>query len=59
LKLLDAVSKNTQMSSFMEIRQVGVKLFHMDREAGGWGDGHTENMTLIVAFWKFVKVCED
>ena len=57
--MLDGVSKNNQMSSFVETRQVGVKLFHMDRETGGWGDGHTEKMTLIVAFGKFVKVRED
>jgi len=34
LNFLDGFSKNTQMSNFMKIRQVGAKLFRADRRNG-------------------------
>jgi hypothetical protein len=43
--------KNTQLSNFMKIRPVGVELFHADART----DGHTDMMSLIIAFRNFVK----
>jgi hypothetical protein len=42
LNFLDRGSKNTQISNFMKIRQVGAELFHADRQTDGQGDRMTE-----------------
>jgi hypothetical protein len=33
---MDRSSKNTQISSFMEIRSVAAELFHADRRMDSW-----------------------
>jgi hypothetical protein len=56
-KFFDTFSKNTEISNFMKIRQVGAYLFHKDRLTGGKIDGRTEGRAdmakLIVAFRNF------
>jgi hypothetical protein len=43
--------KNTQLSNFMKIRQVGTQLFHAD----GRKDGQTEMTKLVVVFRNFLQ----
>jgi len=46
------IKKNAQTSTFMNIRQVGAQLFHVDRRPDEW----TDMMMLTVTFRYFVNV---
>jgi hypothetical protein len=47
---MDGFSKNTQISNFMTIREVGTEFFHMR----GRTDGQRDTTKLIAAFFNFV-----
>jgi len=51
IKLIENVSKNTQVSNFMKIRPVEDKLFHAERRR----DGRTYKTKLIIAFRNYAN----
>jgi hypothetical protein len=51
MKFLDKISKNIQMSNFIELLPVGTEFFHGDRRT----DVRTDMTNLIVAFRNFAK----
>jgi hypothetical protein len=67
LYFLDSIAKNIQISNFINIRLVGVEMFHANRWVGGqtggriegrtdkWTDRGTGTMKLIIAFLNFAK----
>jgi len=48
MNLVDRVSKNTQISHFMNIRPLGAQLFHADR----WTDRHDEANSHFFAIFR-------
>jgi hypothetical protein len=43
--IFDSLSKNVQISNFMEIRPVGAELFHVDRRTDGRTDRNDDGNT--------------
>ena len=52
IKIIDSVSKNTQISNSMKFRLVEAEFLHADRRKDGRA---ADMMKLIVAFHKFAK----
>ena len=58
LIFLDKVSKNLQISSFINVRPVGAELFHPDRRTEGRTDRQTDRQTNDEANSRFAQFCE-